>query len=93
MQSSPSAATTTTPTRAAAGASPRRTVLLGLGMMIVAALAMLATILIAYPYAAHFSLPAQIAAHMLLPVAAGVLKLGYVVRLAGHHANGNYAAG
>lgn len=87
MQSSPFA---TVATRAA---SPRRIVHLGLGMMLASALAMLATILIAYPYAASFSLPAQIAAHMLLPVAAAVFKLGYVVRLAGHHAAGNFAAG
>ncbi|WP_198531266.1 hypothetical protein [Thauera phenolivorans] len=90
MQSSlyPSAAT-----RAPSGAAPRRNIYLGLGMMLVAALAMVGTILIAYPYAANFSLPAQIAAHLLLPVAAGVFKLGYVVRLAGHHSAGNYAAG
>ncbi|ATE59150.1 hypothetical protein CCZ27_03530 [Thauera sinica] len=62
-------------------------------MMAAAALGMLATVLVAYPYAPHFSLPAQVAAHLLLPVAAGVFKLGYVVRLAAHHALGNHVAG
>ncbi len=74
-------------------AAPRRTLKLGRGMMLVSAAGMLATVLIAYPYAAHFSLGAQIAAHLLLPVAAAIFKLGYVVRLAAHHALGNYAAG
>jgi len=72
---------------------PRKTLHLGRGMMLAAALGMLATVLIAYPYASHFSLPAQVAAHLLLPVAAAVFKLGYVVRLAAHHALGNFAAG
>ncbi len=72
---------------------PRRTLQLGRGMMAVAALGMLPTVLIAYPYASRFSLPAQVAAHLLLPVAAAVFKLGYVVRLAAHHKLGNYSAG
>jgi energy-converting hydrogenase Eha subunit C len=41
-----------------------------------------AAFLIAYPYAAHFSLAIQIAAHLAIPVCAGFLKLGYVMRLA-----------
>ena len=79
------------PARPAAD-TPRATRRVGHGMMLVAVLAMLATVLIAYPYATHFSLPAQIAAHLLLPVAAAVFKLGYVVRLAAHHMTDNYAA-
>lgn len=72
---------------------PKRTLTLGRAMMIVAALTMVVTALIAYPFATRFALPAQVAAHLLLPVAAGMFKLGYVVRLAAHHALGNTAAG
>ncbi len=72
---------------------PRRTLALGRAMMIVAALAMVITALIAYPFAMRFTLPAQIAAHLLMPLSAGIFKLGYVVRLAAHHALGNTAAG
>jgi len=72
---------------------PRKSLHLGRGMMLGAALVMLATVLVAYPYASYFSLPAQVAAHLLLPVAAALFKLGYVVRLAAHHALGNFAAG
>lgn len=79
--------------RSTSPSTPHRTLYLGRGMMIAAAVAMPATILIAYPYAAHFSLSAQITAHLLLPVAAAIFKLGYVVRLAAHHALGNHAAG
>lgn len=42
--------------------------------------------LIAYPYAAHFSLAIQIAAHLAIPICAGFLKLGYVIRLAAQEA-------
>ena len=63
----------------------------GINMMIGAAFGMITTVMIAYPYAAHFSLPAQIAAHLLLPVAAVIFKLGYVVYLAGVHAPDRFA--
>jgi len=68
-----------------------RTRLRGINMMIGAALGMITTVMIAYPYAAHFSLPAQIAAHLLLPVAAVIFKLGYVVYLAGVHSHDHFA--
>lgn len=60
---------------------------IGVAMMIAAALAMIGLALVAYPYAAGFGLPVQIAAHLLLPVAAVAFKLGYVVVLAGQHAS------
>lgn len=72
---------------------PRHTLTLGRAMMIISALTVVITGLIAYPFAARFTLPAQIAAHLLLPISAGLFKLGYVVRLAAHHALGNTAAG
>lgn len=73
--------------------TPHGTLHLGRAMMATSALAMLGTILVAYPYASSFSLPAQVAAHLLLPVAAAAFKIGYVVRLAAHHSLGNHAAG
>jgi len=77
-----------TPTADAADAQIR---MRGIHMMISAAIGMITTVMIAYPYAAQFSLPAQIAAHLLLPVAAVVFKLGYVVYLAGVHAPDRFA--
>lgn len=49
-------------------------------------LALLLSFLVAYPYADNFSLATQIAAHLLIPVAAGFFKLGYVFRLASQEA-------
>ena len=72
---------------------PERTLALGRSMMVVSALSMVITALIAYPFAVRFTLPAQIAAHLLLPISASLFKLGYVVRLAAHHALGNTTAG
>ncbi len=37
---------------------------------------------VAYPWASRFPLGVQVLAHLSIPVAAGVLKLGYVMRLA-----------
>jgi hypothetical protein len=54
---------------------------------------MLASTLVAYPLAERFSLGMQIAGHLALPVSAAFFKLGYVVRLAAHHALGNLQAG
>lgn len=71
----------------------RQTLLISRLTMVLAAVAMIVTILMAYPLADRFSLGMQITAHLLLPVAAGLFKLGYVVRLAAHHTLGNYAAG
>ncbi|MBX3686798.1 MAG: hypothetical protein KF909_11720 [Rhodocyclaceae bacterium] len=71
----------------------RQTLVISRITMLVAALAMIATIVMAYPLAERFSLGVQITAHLLLPVAAGLFKLGYVVRLAAHHTLGNYSAG
>lgn len=73
--------------------SARRTLSIGRWTMVLALFALLASSLVAYGCAECLSLPTQIAAHLLLPVAAGLLKLGYVVRLAAHHALGNYAVG
>ncbi len=70
-----------------------KTLTLGRWAMAFAALALLGAGMVAYAWADDFSLPVQIAAHLLMPVAAGLFKLGYVVRLASHQALGNLAAG
>lgn len=71
----------------------KKTLTLGRMVMLLAGLAMVASGLVAYPYSAHFGLGTQVAAHIALPVAAAFFKLGYVVRLASHHALGNFEAG
>lgn len=70
-----------------------QTLTLGRLMMALSLFAMLGSVLVAYPYAERFSLGTQVASHLVLPVAAALLKLGYVVRLASHHAMGNMKAG
>ncbi|MCV2361905.1 hypothetical protein LNV23_00410 [Paucibacter sp. DJ1R-11] len=50
------------------------------------ALVVAAAVVLAYPLAHYLSLPAQIVAHLAIPVAAGVFKLGYVARLAAQDA-------
>lgn len=55
-------------------------------MMAVAAAITVLAGLIAYPYASQFSLAVQIGAHLIIPIGAGVFKLGYVVRLASQEA-------
>lgn len=50
--------------------------------MAYSALVAAAAAALAYPLAHELSLPAQILAHLAIPVAAGVFKLGYVARLA-----------
>ncbi|MBH9578687.1 hypothetical protein [Inhella proteolytica] len=51
----------------------------------VSALALLLSVLAAYPFAEHFSMGLQVTAHLAITVAAGFFKLGYVVRLAAQH--------
>lgn len=72
---------------------PHRVLTTGRAMMALAAIGMLASALVAYPLAERFSLGVQIAGHLALPVSAAFFKLGYVVRLAAHHALGNLQAG
>jgi len=72
---------------------PRHYLGIGRAAMGLSALGMAASAAIAYPYADSFSLGTQVAAHLALPVSAAFFKLGYVVRLAAHHAMGNYQAG
>ena len=74
-------------------ANPRQVLTTGQVMMALAILGMIVSTLIAYPLAERFSLGAQIAGHLALPVSAAFLKLSYVVRLAAHHALGNLQAG
>lgn len=50
------------------------------------ALVVAVAVALAYPLAHRLSLPAQIVAHLAIPVAAGVFKLGYVARLAAQEA-------
>ncbi len=42
----------------------------------------LISIIVAYPYASHFSLKQQIFAHILIIVAATLVKIGYVSHMA-----------
>lgn len=72
---------------------PRRVLTTGRLMMGFAAAGMLVSTLVAYPLAERFGLGTQIAGHLALPVSAAFFKLGYVVRLAAHHALGNLQAG
>lgn len=72
---------------------PHRILTTGRAMMALAALGMVVSTLVAYPLAERFSLGVQIASHLALPVSAAFFKLGYVVRLAAHHALGNLQAG
>ena len=76
-----------------AAPDPRRVLTTGRAMMVLAAIGMLVSTLVAYPLAERFSLGMQIAGHLALPVSAAFFKLGYVVRLAAHHALGNLQAG
>ena len=57
-------------------------------MMLVSFIGFLATILVTYPYAAYFSISAQITAHILTIVLAGLFKLACVVLMAGMHERG-----
>lgn len=72
---------------------PRRYLGIGRMAMGLSALGMAVSAAVAYPYADSFSLGTQVAAHLALPVSAAFFKLGYVVRLAAHHAMGNFQAG
>lgn len=49
---------------------------------------MMISILISFPFASHFSIGQQIAAHIVTIVAAGVLKVGYVVFIVGKYERG-----
>jgi hypothetical protein len=65
--------------------NPRHVLSLGNRAMAVSGSAMLLGVGAAYPFAHHFGLLPQVLAHLAIPVAAGVFKLGYVMRLAGQH--------
>lgn len=71
----------------------QRTLQLGRWTMAVSLACLLAGTVVAYPLSSHFGLGAQIAGHLVMPVAAALFKLGYVTRLAAHHALGNFRAG
>lgn len=49
-------------------------------VLVVTTVAMLISILMSYPYAEHFSLPVQVAAHISTIVIAAFLKVSYVTR-------------
>lgn len=49
--------------------------------LLFSSLALLATVMLAYPFAQHFSLPVQISAHIGTLVFATGIKLAYVTRL------------
>lgn len=67
-------------------ANPHRFLSLSNRTLACASVALLLSFFVAYPYAHKFSLVTQIAAHLLIPVAAGFFKLGYVFRLASQEA-------
>lgn len=71
----------------------RRTLTIGRLTMAFSTLGMVAATLVAYPYAERFGMGIQIASHLALPISAAFFKIGYVVRLASHHALGNISAG
>lgn len=48
--------------------------------LVVTSLGLVASLLISYPLAEHFSLTSQIAAHISTTVIAALLKIGYVTR-------------
>ena len=48
-------------------------------------IAMIASTLISYPYAEHFSLGVQMTAHVSILIIAGLLKVSYVVRCCAQH--------
>lgn len=66
--------------------TPKHYLVLGNSTLATSFMVIVASILMAYPYAERFTLGTQIAAHLITPIAAGFFKLGYVVRLAAHEA-------
>jgi hypothetical protein len=72
---------------------PQTALNLGRAIISLAIFCMLAAIAIAYFYDAYFSISEQTCAHLTVLISAAFFKLGYVVRLAAHHALGNYSAG
>jgi len=58
---------------------------LGNRAMALSGTAMLLGIGAAYPFAHHLGLALQVLAHLSIAIAAGVFKLGYVIRLAAQH--------
>lgn len=73
--------------------TPRQTLRIGRWTMLISLAVLLFASLVAYPLAHRFGLAMQIVGHLAMPVAAAFFKLGYVARLAAHHALGNYRAG
>ncbi|NMF89097.1 hypothetical protein [Aromatoleum petrolei] len=71
----------------------RRTLALGRATMVLSVIGMIAATLVAYPFAERFGMGMQITGHLVLPISAAFFKIGYVVRLASHHALGNMSAG
>lgn len=65
--------------------SPRHCLALGNRAMAISGGALLLGAGVAYPFAHHFALLLQVLAHLVIPIAAGVFKLGYVIRLAAQH--------
>lgn len=76
-----------------ANTTARKALFLGRTAMWSSIVVMAVSFAIAYPLADRFGLATQILAHLAIPFAAAFLKLGYVVRLASHHALGNFNAG
>ncbi|RTZ14410.1 hypothetical protein EJ063_15965 [Vibrio aquaticus] len=49
-------------------------------VLVLTSVVMIVSILMSYPYAEHFSLPVQVAAHISTIVIAAFLKVSYVTR-------------
>lgn len=58
---------------------------MGNNAMALSSTVMLIGIGAAYPFAHHLGLLLQVIAHLSIPIAAGIFKLGYVLRLAAQH--------
>ncbi|GEM79148.1 hypothetical protein [Vibrio superstes] len=57
-------------------------------ILIFSALVMVISILVSFPFASHFSIGTQIAAHIVTILTAGVLKVGYVAFIVGKYERG-----
>ncbi len=60
----------------------------GMLVIVVSALAMVASIAVGFVFTSAFTMGLQVAAHIVTIVAAGTLKVGYVAYIAGRHERG-----
>jgi hypothetical protein len=72
---------------------PEKVLAVGQSMMAISTFSTVSAVVMAYGMSDLLSLWAQIVAHLAIPVAAAVFKLGYVVQLAAQHMSMNLAVG